>query len=136
MRRYKNQRRKVACSGSNHLGNRIRDGSLVPTLYRIPFWLLWLLDRLQCRSLPLEVPIKELFISSSRQIFQVAQMVKRPPANAGDTGDSDLIPGLGRPPGGGNGNPLQYSCLENSMDRGAWRATVHGVAKSQTGLSN
>ena len=49
--------------------------------------------------------------------------------NAGDLG---LIPGLGRSPGEGNGNPLQYSCLENSMDRGAWWATVHGVAKSRT----
>ena len=46
-----------------------------------------------------------------------------------------FIPGLERPPGGGKGNPLQYSCLENSMDRGAWRATVHGVAKSQTRLN-
>jgi len=49
--------------------------------------------------------------------------------NAGDLG---LIPGLGRSPGEGNGNPLQYSCLENPMDGGAWRATVHGVAKSRT----
>ena len=47
-------------------------------------------------------------------------------------GDMGLIPGLGRPPGEGNGNPLQYSCLENSMDRGAWQAIVHGVAKSWT----
>ena len=51
--------------------------------------------------------------------------------NAGDPGS---IPGLGRSPGEGNGNPLQYSCLENPMDRGAWRATVHGVAKSWTQL--
>ena len=51
-------------------------------------------------------------------------------------GDLDLIPGLGRSPGEGNGNPLQYSCLESSMDRGARQATVHGVGKSQTGLSN
>jgi len=50
-------------------------------------------------------------------------------------GDLGLIPGLGRSPGGGHGNPLQYSCLENPMDRGAWQATVHGVAKSHTGLS-
>ena len=57
----------------------------------------------------------------------VAQMVKNPLANAGDTG---LIPGLGRSPGEGNGNPLQYSCLENSMHIGAWRATVDGVANS------
>ena len=63
-------------------------------------------------------------------------MVKNPPANAGDTGDPDLIPGSGRSPGRGNGNPVQYSCLENPTDRGAWRATVHGVTKSQTGLSN
>ena len=51
-------------------------------------------------------------------------------------GDLSLIPGLGRSPGGGHGNPLQYSCLENSMDRGAWRAIVHGVAKSRTRLSD
>ncbi|CAI9159835.1 unnamed protein product [Rangifer tarandus platyrhynchus] len=54
---------------------------------------------------------------------------------AGAAGDSGSIPGSGRPAGGGNGNPLQYSCLENPMDRGAWRATVHGVTKSQTRLS-
>ena len=62
----------------------------------------------------------------------MAQQVKNPPANAGNTGDKGLIPGSGRSPGGGNGNPLQYSCLENPMDRGAWQATVHGVAKSWT----
>ena len=50
--------------------------------------------------------------------------------NAGDTGDADSIPGSGRSPGEGNGNPLQYSCLENPMDRGDWQATVDGVAKS------
>ena len=52
--------------------------------------------------------------------------------NAGDTGDLGSIPGLGRTPGEGNGTPLQYSCLENPMDRGAWWVTVHGIAKSQT----
>ena len=51
-------------------------------------------------------------------------------------GDLGSIPGLGRCPGEGSGNPLQYSCLENSMDRGAWQATVHGVAKSQTTLND
>ena len=56
-------------------------------------------------------------------------MVKNPLANAGDRGDAVSIPGS-RPPGGGNDNPLQCSCLENSMDRGAWWATVHGVAKN------
>ena len=58
-------------------------------------------------------------------------MVKNPPANAGDVRDSDLISGWGKSPGGGNGNPPQYSCLENPMDRGAWQATVHGVTNSQ-----
>ena len=65
---------------------------------------------------------------------QGALVVKNPSANAGDIRDAGLIPGLGRPLGGGYGNPLQYSCLENPMDRGAWRATVYGVAKSQTQL--
>ena len=60
-------------------------------------------------------------------------MVKNLPANAGD---AHSVPGLGKSPGGGNGNPLQYSCLENPMDRGAWWATVHEVTKSQTRLSN
>ena len=59
-------------------------------------------------------------------------MVKNLLANAGDIRDLDLIPGWGRSPGGGHGYLLQYSCLENSMDRGAWWATVFGVAKSQT----
>ena len=65
---------------------------------------------------------------------QVALVVNNPPANVGDIRDLGLIPGLGRSPEGGRGNPLQYSCLENSMDRGAWRATLHGVAKSWTRL--
>ena len=59
-------------------------------------------------------------------------MVKNPPANAGDTRDVGSIPGSERTPGGGNGNPLQYSCLENSMDREAWQPTVSGVVKSRT----
>ena len=61
-------------------------------------------------------------------------MVKNLPANAGDTGDTSSIPGLGRSPGEGNGNPLQCSCLENPMDRGAWQATVYGVEESQIQL--
>ena len=63
-------------------------------------------------------------------------MVKNPPANARDIRDAGSIPGLGRCPGEGNCNPFQYSCPENPMDRGAWRATVHGVTKSQTQLSD
>ena len=65
----------------------------------------------------------------------VAQLVKNPPVNAGDIRDVGSIPGLGRSPGGGHGNPLQRSCPENPMDRGAWWATVHGVAESQTPMS-
>ena len=65
--------------------------------------------------------------------FSGGSVVKNPPANAGGAGS---VPGLGRSPGGGNGNPFQYSCLENLMDRGVWWATVHGVAKSLTWLRN
>ena len=61
---------------------------------------------------------------------QVVPVVKSPPANAGDVRETSLISGSGRSPGGGHGNPLQYSCLEHPMDRGAWWATVYGVAKS------
>ena len=59
-------------------------------------------------------------------------MVKNLPANAGGLRDAGLIPGWERSPGGGNGDPLQYSCLENPMDRGGWRAAVYGVTKSWT----
>ena len=63
-------------------------------------------------------------------------MVKNLPARGGDAGDLGLIPGLGRSPGEGNGNPLQYSSLRNLMDRGAWWSTVFGVTKSQIRLSD
>ena len=66
----------------------------------------------------------------------MALEVKNPPANAGDIRDTGSIPGTGRSPGGGHGNPLYYSCLENPMDRGAWWAAVHRVTKSQTRLSD
>ena len=66
--------------------------------------------------------------------FQMELVVKNPPANAGELRDASSISGSGRSPGGGNGNPLQYSCLENPMDRGAWWATVHRVTKSRTQL--
>ena len=64
--------------------------------------------------------------------FPGGSVVKNLPVNAGDTGNSGLIPGSGRSPGEANGNPLQFPCLENSMDRRAWLATVHKVAKNQT----
>ena len=66
----------------------------------------------------------------------VAQRLKRLPVSACNAGDLGSIPGSGRSPGEGNGNPLQYSCLENPVDGGAWWATVHGVTKSWTWLSN
>ena len=65
---------------------------------------------------------------------QVVLELKNLPANAGDVRDAGSIPGPGRSPGGGRGNRHQYSCQENPMDRGAWRATVHRVARSQTRL--
>ena len=70
----------------------------------------------------------------SRKASQVVLVVKNLTDNAGAAGDLSLIPQQGRFPGGGHGNTLQYSCLENPMDRGAWRAIIHGVAKSQTWL--
>ena len=63
--------------------------------------------------------------------FPGSSAAKNLPANAGDAGDTGLIPGLGKSPGEGNGNPLQYFCMENSMDRGVWRVTVHRVTKSR-----
>ena len=65
-------------------------------------------------------------------MLQGGAVVKNPPANAGDARDMGLTHVSGRSPGEGNGNPLQYSCLENSKDRGFWRAVVLGVAKSRT----
>ena len=73
-------------------------------------------------------------VSPIRWGSQVVLVVKNLAANAGDIRASGLIPRLGRFPGGGRGNPLPYSCLENPMDREAWRAMVHGVAKSQIRL--
>ena len=82
-------------------------------------------------SLPLPEFIKPL---ENLHLFPGGTVVKYPSANAGDTRDASSVPVPERCPRGGNGKPLQYSCLENSMDRGAWRGTVHGVAKSQTQL--
>ena len=62
----------------------------------------------------------------------MALVLKNPPANAGDIRDMGLVPGLGRSQGGGYSNPLEYSCLENPLDRGVWWATVHGVSKCRT----
>ena len=78
-------------------------------------------------------PISNLFYTWQCICFPGGSEVKASACNAGDL---DSIPGSGRSPGEGNGNPLQYSCLENPMDRGAWWATVHRVTKSRTRLSN
>ena len=72
-----------------------------------------------------------MLIMGESMASQVALVVKNLPGNAGDVRDAGLISGSGRSPGGGHENPFQYSCLENPMDRGAWRATVHKVAQSQ-----
>ena len=86
----------------------------------------------KCLSVPTPIPrsIPQMFWSFLLLFqgfpFPGGSVVKNPPANAGDVGS---IPGSGRLPGEGNGNPLQYSCLENPMDEGAWWATVHGVTK-------
>ena len=77
--------------------------------------------------------ILSFHIISSMEIFPGGSVGKESACNAGDL---VFIPGSGRFSGEGNGNPLQYSCLENSMDRGAWQVTVHGVPKSQTRLSD
>ena len=78
----------------------------------------------------------ETKVNISQVKWQRKGPLKFQEASACNAGDPGLIPGLGRSPGEGNGNPLQYSCLENPMDGGAWWATVHGVAKSRTRLSD
>ena len=87
-----------------------------------------------CQHLYKSNVIRTQLCSFTGLASQVAPVVKKPPANVGDVRDSGSIPGWGRSPGGGHGNPLQYSCLVNPMDRGAWWATVHGITESQTRL--
>ena len=87
------------------------------------------------QSRPSLPPTESARPSSMSMDFLMAQKVKRLPAKQG-TGDLGSIPGSGRSPGGGHGNPLQDSCLESPSDKGAWQAAVHGVAKSQTQWSN
>ena len=83
-------------------------------------------------SLKFTLTLKRKLRESSTWAPQVVLVVKNLPANAGDRRDAGSIPRSGRSPGGGQGNTLQYSCLENPMDRGAWQAIVHWVAKSRT----
>ena len=77
--------------------------------------------------------VDNIMISVER-VIKLVLVVKNPPDNAGDGGDAGLISGSGRSPGGGHGNPIQYCCPENPMDRGAYWAKVHGVTKSWTRL--
>ena len=103
-------------------------------LFLLPIFLLdYLSFSLIHRNALLILNINIIYIYMYMRTSLVAQTVKRLAYNAGDLGS---IPGSGRSSGEGNGNPLQYSCLENPMDRGAWWATVHGVAKSRKQLSD
>ena len=109
---------------------RLTWGRIVTTwVYRHVFWEV-------SDILFLNLRIIIMVCSDLNQSSQVVLMVKNLPANAGDTRDACSIPRLGRFPGEGHGNPHQYSCLDNPMDRGAWQATVHRVAKSRTRLSD
>ena len=96
------------------------------------FLLLWLVSGCFCFWFFIRFICVCLFVCWG---FPGGAVVRNLPANAGDAGDSSLIPGSGRSPKVGNGNPLQCSCIENSMDRGTWLATVHGIAKSWTWLN-
>ena len=78
--------------------------------------------------------IGRLRLTHTRCASQVALGVNNLPANTGDVSEAGSVPGFGRSPGGGHGDPLQYSCLENPTDKGAWRAAVHRVTKSWTRL--
>ena len=92
---------------------------------------------LQADSLWRYVIVKfSVILKCAQGIFQMVLLLKNLPDNAGDIRGLSLIPGLGRSPGGGNDNSLQYSCLENPMDRGAWWTTVHGVAESDMTETN
>ena len=99
----------------------------------IPVYLGSATHQLESRNLSLSL---NWWVSVYTKGFPGGAEVKNPPANAGNAGDSGSIPGLGRSPAVGNGNPLQYSCLKNSMDRGAWRAAIQSVAKNWTWLSD
>ena len=79
-----------------------------------------------------EVTQPQFACNSSLQTSHMALVIKSLPANTGDMRDTGWIPGSGRSPGGGNGNPLRYSCPKDPMDRGAWQAAVHGITKSRT----
>ena len=91
-------------------------------MYALPFY-------------PMLFPTSAIYKTPQQHVAsRLALVVRNPPANAGDIRNISSNPELGRSPGGGHDNPLQYSCLENPMGRGAWQITVHGATKSQTSL--
>ena len=94
------------------------------------------MERIAWQAIVLGVEKSQIQLGNFHFIFQVVLVVKNPAASAGDATDASLIPGLGRSSGGGIGNALHNSCLGTPMYRGTWQATVHGVAKSWTRLSN
>ena len=98
-----------------------------------PFYWAWIKCQVLCEVVCQEQWVKPLLLPSNSE-SQAAVVGKNLPANARGVRNAGSIPGLGRSPGEGNDNPLQYSCLENPMDRGAWRAAVHRVTKSWTRL--
>ena len=118
--------------GASSLGTLMR--ALIPFTGAPPLWLSHDLPKASHpHSITLGVRISThefcVHAKSLPMGFPDSTMMKESACNAGNTTDAGLIPGSRRFPGGGNGNPLQYSCLKNSMDRGAWQATVHGVTK-------
>ena len=96
-------------------------------------WLVWGRFSYNVNVINREILIHEYNIPRASQL---AQVVKNPSANGGATGEAGSTPGSERSPGGGNGNPLQYSCLKNAMNRGAWQIANHGFTKSWTQLSD
>ena len=104
----------------------------------MPLWLAYFTECTALKVHPCGACVRVSFLFKaewySTGVSQVPLVVKNPPDNAGDVGDAGSIAGLGKSSGGWHSNPLQYSCLENPVDRGVWWATVHGLAKSRTPL--
>ena len=111
---------------------------LLMSIFSVTFCVTWdgldLSERQSLSSIMKSLTSPSLFPRNHMKLWdtQVGTVVKNPPANAGDIRDLGLISGSGRSPGEGHGNPFQYSCLKNPMDRGVWKTTVYGVAKNQT----
>ena len=121
----------ISLTDSSHTGSLLEQGKMVsfhPQNEARKIFLPWLSVSSTWNFLYKELKYPEY---SRIRASQVALVMRNPPANAGDKRDVSSIPGSRRSPGGGHGNPLQYSCLENLMDRGGWHATVHGVERTR-----